>query len=73
MKLHDLALIYERFEERIAQNYIDVDSRLTTLATLISKSEMLNGAKIWIDEFDAFTPQELNIINELVCFLNSFK
>lgn len=65
MKLHDLALIYEKFEDRISQNYIDVDSRLTTLATLISKSEMLRGAKIWIDEFDAFTPQELSIIKEL--------
>ncbi len=65
MKLHDLALIYERFEERISNNYIDIDSRLTVLSSLIKKSQMLKNAKIWIDEFDNFTPQEFSIIEEL--------
>ena len=65
MKLHDLILIYERYEENISKEYIDTDSRLTKLSDLIGKSMMLKNAKIWIDEFDNFTPQELNIIEEL--------
>lgn len=65
MKLHDLSLIYEKFEERISQNYIDSDSRLSVLSNLISKSRMLKNAKIWIDGFDTFTPQEFNIVKEL--------
>ncbi len=65
MKLHDLALIYEKFEERVSKNYIDEDSRLTMLTSLISKSNMLKNAVVWIDEFDNFTLQELEIIKEL--------
>ena len=65
MKLHDLSLIYEKFEERISQNYIDSDSRLSVLSNLISKSSMLKNAKVWIDGFDTFTPQEFNIVKEL--------
>lgn len=65
MKLHDLALIYEKYEERIASEYIDTDSKLTALATLIKSSELIKNSKIWIDGFDNFTPQELEIIKEL--------
>lgn len=65
MKLHDLSLIYEKFEERISQNYIDADSRLSYLANLISKSNMLKNANVWIDGFDTFTPQEFSIVKEL--------
>lgn len=65
LKLHDIALIYKAYEDFISNNYIDIDSNLTTLSKLISKSNMLKGAKIWIDEFDTFTPQEFSIIEEL--------
>ena len=65
MKLHDLSLIYEKFEERISQNYIDSDSRLSVLANLIPKSNMLKNARVWIDGFDTFTPQEFSIVKEL--------
>lgn len=65
LKIKDIALIYQLFEERISNEYIDIDSKLTILSKLISKSSMLKSAKIWIDEFDGFTPQELEIIKEL--------
>ena len=65
MKLHDLSIIYGKFEKRISENYIDTDSRLTVLSNLISKSKMLKEAKIWIDGFDSFTPQEFSIVSEL--------
>jgi ATP-dependent helicase/nuclease subunit B len=55
IKLHDLALIYRLFEEKIQKDYIDTDSRLTVLSELIPQSTMLQNAKIWIDEFDSFT------------------
>lgn len=65
MKLHDLALIYEKYEEKITSEYIDTDSKLTALATLIKSSELIKNSKIWIDGFDNFTPQEFEIIKEL--------
>lgn len=65
LKLHDITLIYKAYEEFIENDYIDIDNNLTTLSKLISKSNMLKNAKIWIDEFDTFTPQEFSIIEEL--------
>lgn len=64
-KIDDLALIYEKFEEKISKDYIETDSNLTVLAKLIDRSNMLDNAKIWIDGFDGFTPQELCIISAL--------
>ena len=65
MKLDDLIYLYEAFEERINIDFIDKDDEYTKMSMLIKNSEIVNNAKIWIDGFDGFTPQELNIINEL--------
>lgn len=65
MKLDDLIYLYEAFEERIKEDFIDKDDEYTKMSMLIKNSEIVNNAKIWIDGFDGFTPQELNIINEL--------
>lgn len=65
MKLDDLILLYEAFEERISIDFIDKDDEYTKMSELIKKSEIVKGGKIFIDGFDGFTPQELNIIKEL--------
>lgn len=64
-KLQDLALIYEEYEKRIQEDYIDTNDELTLLAEVLKTDSYLQGAKIWIDEFDGFTPQELSVIREL--------
>ena len=65
-KMHDLCLIYKEYEKRISDIYIDSNDELTLLAEVLDKDKYLNGAKIWIDEFDGFTPQEFEIINKLI-------
>ena len=66
MKIHDLSLIYNEYEKVIKESYIDSNDELSILAdVLASNNTYLDGAKIWIDEFDGFIPQELSIINEL--------
>lgn len=65
-KIHDLYLIYDEYEKRISNDYIDSNDELTLLAQVLDKDEYLNGAKIWIDEFDGFTPQEFEIIKKLI-------
>ena len=42
-----------------------MNDELTVLKELLGKNTFLNGSKIWIDEFDGFTPQELQIIKKL--------
>ena len=65
-KIHDLYLIYNEYEKRISNDYIDSNDELTLLAQVLDKDTYLNGAKIWIDEFDGFTPQEFEIIKKLI-------
>lgn len=65
-KIHDLALIYKEYEKRINDNYIDMNDELTLLAEVLKNDTYLNGSKIWIDEFDGFTPQEFEIISQLI-------
>ena len=65
-KIHDICLIYEEYEKRISDTYIDSNDDLTVLFDVISnKDKYLDGAKIWIDEFDGFITQEVNIIKAL--------
>ncbi len=67
LKLHDLALIYDEYEKIIGGNYIDGNDELNILSDSLKKDAgFLRGAKIWIDGFDGFVPQELNVIKELV-------
>lgn len=65
MKLDDLIFLYEAFEERINIDFIDKDDEFTKMSELIKNSSIVSGGKIFIDGFDGFTPQELNIIKEL--------
>ncbi len=65
-KLHDLQHIYRQYEYGLSQLYIDRDDTLDDLAEAIPRSEMLNGAEVWIDGFHSFTPQEYSVIMALL-------
>jgi len=65
-KLEDIALMYEEFESRIENNYIDENDVLTILVDNINKTNIFNNTVIYIDEFMGFTPQEYSIIRELL-------
>ena len=66
LKLQDLSLIYSEYQKSIERDYIDTNDELTVLANILDReSTFLDGAKIWIDEFDGFVPQELSVIKAL--------
>lgn len=65
MKLADLIFLYEEFEKKTNGIYIDSDDEYSKILDFIKDSKMLKNAKIWIDGFDYFTPQEINVVNEL--------
>lgn len=65
-KLHDLQLIYERFEEALINKYIDSEDYFRLLSARISQSSYLENAEIYIDGFYSFTPQEYLIIEQLM-------
>ena len=64
-KLKELAYIYREYEKRIDGKFIDSDDDLRIVTNYIEQSKIIENAKIWIDGFDGFTPQELEVIKSL--------
>jgi ATP-dependent helicase/nuclease subunit B len=65
-KLNDMILIYEKFENKIQNKYIDETDLLSKLAESIDKIDLLKNSEIYIDEFAGFTEQEYLIIKKLI-------
>lgn len=65
-KLSDMALIYEKFEEKIVDHYIDETDLLDFLSNNLDKTDIVKDSIIYIDEFAGFTKQEYEVIKELV-------
>ncbi|WP_297429824.1 helicase-exonuclease AddAB subunit AddB [Clostridium sp.] len=64
-KLKELILIYEAFNSKMHENYIDGDDELSLLSKKLLETDAYSGAEIWIDEFTSFIPQQLEIIRLL--------
>ena len=65
LKLKDITLLYEEYEKRIQNNFIDENDSLTILANSLPKTNMFKDTIIYIDEFLGFTPQEYKVFEEL--------
>lgn len=64
-KISDLLIIYKEYENIINEKYLDGNDELKQLSRLLDGNTYVDGAKIWIDAFDGFTPEELEIIEKL--------
>ena len=64
--LSDMILLYENFENKIVDNYIDDTDLLTMLAKHLDEVEFIKNSIIYIDEFAGFTHQEYEIIKGLI-------
>lgn len=65
LKLKDITIIYENYEKKLNNNFIDENDDLTILAENLKGTNLLNDASIYIDEFLGFTPQEYDVFREL--------
>ena len=66
VKLKDMKIIYESFENQIMQRYLDDTDLLTYLEQNIKKSDIAKNSIIYIDEFMGFTKQEYGILAKLI-------
>ncbi|NRZ99655.1 ATP-dependent helicase/nuclease subunit B [Clostridium beijerinckii] len=64
-KVKELMIIYEAFNLKMHENYIDGDDELTLLNKKLLESSAYVDSEVWIDEFTSFTPQQLDIIKVL--------
>ena len=65
-KLKDMLFIYEKFEEKIQDNYIEETDLLTILAENLDKVDLVKDSIIYIDEFAGFTTQEYDVIKQMI-------
>lgn len=65
-KVHDLALIYEHFNEYLRGRYLDADDHLNLFSQRIGDAEFLHNAYLWVDGFTTFSPQSLKILAQLI-------
>ncbi len=65
-KLHDLQLLLAGFDSYIQGRFNDPDDYLTLAAERIRFSKWLDGARVWVDGFNGFTPQEYEVLGALL-------
>lgn len=64
-KLEDVKIIYENYENKIKDSYIEETDKLTLLSKNLEKTDFIKNSIIYIDEFSGFTYQEYEIIKNL--------
>jgi len=64
-KLKDFSVVYKAYENEKAKEYFDDEDFYSFLLDSLSKSQNLKQSMIWIDGFDSFTMQELQILSAL--------
>lgn len=65
-KLHDLIHIWDQIEMEMANQYIGSEDYLHLLTEAIPHSRYLQDAVIYVDGFHSFTPQELEVLQQLM-------
>ncbi len=65
-KLSDIRLVYEGFEQFLAEKYITKEELLDVLSQMAAKSEILKNSVIALDGFTGFTPVQNRLLGELM-------
>ena len=59
-------MIYEGFEQFLAEKYITKEELLDVLSQMVAKSEILKNSVIALDGFTGFTPVQNRLLGELM-------
>ena len=66
LKVKDITNLFDKYENKLSNNYIDENDSLTNLCKYLDKTDMFKNAIIYIDEFLGFTKQEYNVFEKLL-------
>lgn len=66
-KLLEMSMIYKEYDKQLNENgYDDAEDNLMELSGLLNLDSEINGAGIWVDGFDGFTPAEMDVVSALI-------
>lgn len=66
LKLKDISKIYEAFENKLHEKYVDSQDMLNLLADKIEACSYFDGCYIYIDEFTGFTPNQYRVLRSIL-------
>ena len=66
LKVDDIKIIYEEYNKKLEDKFIDENDILTVISSKIQNSKLLKNSLIYIDDFNGFTPQEYIVFEELL-------
>lgn len=66
LKLKEISVLYNRYEEYLRTGYMDSAGSLSILIEKLKDYVLFSDTEIWIDEFHDFTPQEYGILEQLL-------
>lgn len=64
-KLKDTSILYEGYSRFLEERFGNADDMMTLLAQEVGNYSFLQGAHIWIDGFQWFTPQQLAVLRKM--------
>lgn len=65
-KLDDMLFIYEDYQKKLGNKYVEENDQLTFLCKQLKETDIFKDAIFYIDEFVGFTKQEYDIIAQLM-------
>ncbi|MDD6042424.1 MAG: exodeoxyribonuclease V subunit gamma, partial [Eubacteriaceae bacterium] len=68
MKLKDLRLIFEKYEEKIKDNYTDTEDYIELYKDKIGETDFIKNSTVWIYGFDSFAPKAVSVIGQLMVY-----
>ncbi len=66
IKLEDIELIYQDYNNILKENFIDENDILNIVAEKLDISKIFDGAFVFIDDFLGFTPQEFLVFEKIL-------
>lgn len=65
-KTSDIKVIYNAFNDYLQGRYIDLEDKSNLVVEKMTNCSWLKDSHIWIDDFITFTPQRLQVIEQLL-------
>lgn len=61
-KVDDMAQLYDQYLAFLSDHFGDADDTLTLLAEELPDYSFIQGARVWVDGFQWFTPEQLHVL-----------
>ena len=65
-KFSEVAMIYADYLDFIKDRFVNPDVILNTAREIVAQSELIRGAKVWVDGFSSFNAQERELLIEII-------